>query len=123
MAVAEVGDAGRNVDDAKAAQKIGNFSLVSYDLRYVRQLRQLVRGARGVTAHDDDAGVRVFASEPADSLPALAVALGRDRAGVHDAQVSRLVVFGIPISRAQESLTNQLGFVLVDFAAEGKRAE
>ena len=51
-------------------------------------------------------------------LPALGVALGRDRAGVDDAQVGRLVVGRVAIAGRGQRLAHELGLVLVDLAAE-----
>ncbi len=56
-------------------------------------------------------------------LAAFGIAFVRNRAGVDDAEIGAIVRSGVLIADAGEGLADELGFVLVDFAAEGDGAE
>jgi len=54
----------------------------------------------------------------ADDLAALGVAFVGDRAGVDHAQIRMFFFFGFTVTGAQQAFTDQLRFILVDFATE-----
>lgn len=55
---------------------------------------------------------------PSNDLTTFCIAFASNRAGVDDAQIGWLFVFGIVVTNAQQAFANELRFVLVDFAAE-----
>ena len=123
MPVAEGADAGGHVDDAKAAQQIGQFALVGDDFGDARQRGDFLRRPRGVAAHHDDPRSGISGGQLADRLPAFGVAFVRDRAGVDDAQIGGFAALGIAKADAGKRLADEFGFVLVDFAAERDGSE
>ena len=114
MPPAKAADAGGHVGHAEAAQQVGQLALVGDDLRHARQRGDFLRRPRGIAAHHDDLRAGIPPRQPANRLPALGVALGRDRAGVDDAQLGRARRRPHPRSRcrASPSRTNSVSYWL-----------
>src|SRR5262245_25841868 len=62
-------------------------------------------------------------SQLADRLAALGIALDRDGASVHHAQVRTLALCRFAKARPLERLAHELRFVLIDFATERHRPQ
>ena len=109
---------GGDVDDAEPRHQIGQFSFVGDDFGHPGQLGDFVGRPRGVTAHHDDSGSGIFPGHAANHLPAFDVTLIGDGAGVDDANV-RLVSLGAVFKPdTLQALSDEFGFVLIDFATE-----
>ncbi len=118
LAIGVGADAVRDVDNAEAAEEIGEFAFVGDDFGDAGEGSNFVRRASGVTAHHDDARARIAGGQLADGLAAFGVALMRDRASVDDAKIGTLAFGSILIADAIECLADKFCFVLIDFAAE-----
>ena len=106
-----------------ADQESGSVAFVGDDLGDARQGRDLCGSPRGVAAHDDDPRPGIVAGQPPDQLPALGIALGGHRAGVHHAQVGRFIAAGLAVADPQQPFADVLGLVLIDLTAERAGAE
>ena len=108
-----------DVDQAEAAEQVGEFPLVSDYFCHVRQLGNFFRGTCRITPHHHDPAIRVFTRQATDHLPALGVALVGDGTGVDHAEFCRVPVSGLLVTELHQSLAHELGLVLVDLATQG----
>ena len=108
----------RHINDAEAAQQIGDFALVGDDLRHIRQPRQFLRRSRRIAAHHDDPGVGIFAGQSPNRCRLLLSPSAVTVQVFTTHKSAGFTVVRIAIARAQKPFANQFGFVLVDFAAE-----
>ena len=67
LAIGEGADAGGQIDDAEAAEQIGQFALVGDDFGDAGQRGDFLRRPRGVAAHHDDSRARDFAPPAGES--------------------------------------------------------
>lgn len=57
--------------------------------------------------------------QSANDLPTLRIALIGDGTGVDDAEVGRILLFGVDVAHTQQAFSDILRFVLVDLASQG----
>ena len=78
-----------------------------------------LRVGLGIAPADGDHRLRVFPSDPADDLAGFASALRRDGTGVDNVRVRLLRKGDGGMAPVRPEALHGLGFVLVDFTAEG----
>lgn len=115
----EATDSAGGVIDAESGEKIGEFAFVGDDLDDIRQHGDHFGVAGGIAAHDDGLCIGVSACEATNLLTSLGVGFGGDGAGIDDAEFRRFVLRGFVKAVPEQRLLDKLGFVLIDFAAEG----
>ena len=75
-----------------------------------------------ITAGQCDNGIRVLTMEAMDDLTGLFVTCGGDGTGIDHIDVGILVSFHDIITIGSELLDHDLGFILIDFAAQGVKS-
>lgn len=115
--------AARDVDHAMATEPIGQFALVKDYFGNAGQSADFVGCARCITAHDHDMGVRVLVMQSSNGLTAFGIAFLRHGAGVDQADIRRFTVVGVTEADSVKPFSDELRFVLIDFAAQSQRFE
>lgn len=98
VAVVKSRDPVGNIDDSESTKQIRQFAFVGDDLGDAWQSGDGFGFAGRVATHYNNPCVRVVAVHAADDLPTLGVAFASDRAGVDDAEVGRLFLFGVSVA-------------------------
>jgi len=84
----------------------------------VGQRLELLRRHLGIASRHDDRRRGVAAGGPADQLPGLEIRPGRDRAGVHDADIGFRVEADQGVTHPPEGFRQARRFTLVDLTAK-----
>ena len=115
-------DLRRYIINPETGKNVRKLSFIRNDFNHPRQITDRLGIASCITAHHDRTRSGISAMNLTNHLARTRIAVVRDRAGVDHAEIGRLVCQGFAIAVLQQSLSNQLRFVLIHLAAEGFEA-
>src|SRR5688572_23251449 len=85
LVIRERANAIRWIEYTPAAEQVGNLTLVGHDFDHIRKIANFLRSTSRVTAHHDDARVRISLRKLTNRLPTLGITLFSNGASVDDA--------------------------------------